>query len=306
MEQTINKVAIVGMGPSGISAAIYLKRSGIDPICFEKGEVGGKLNIIHEIENYPGFLGTGKELSEDFSKQVSHFNINVVHENVLSIMEEEGYFSIRTDAGTYKFLSVIIASGIREKPFDVPNSDTYGNNGISRCAECDGAFYKGKTVAVIGNSTFSLKDASYLASIDGQVIFISEKELPLLSKEKESFLSNKNASILEDYKIISTSGTNHIEKIKLVSNKTKEEKEIEVSALFILLGSTPISEFLGYMDILDSNGNIKTDNKMQTEVKGIFAIGDIHNTPLRQVVSAASDGAIAAISCRQYLLSLKK
>lgn len=304
--ENINKVAIVGMGPSGISAAIYLKRSGIDPICFEKNEIGGKLNIIKEIENYPSFLGTGEELKNQFSHQADFFKLNIVHQNVLSIMEEDGIFSIRTDGGTYSFQSVIIASGIREKPLDIPNSDSYFGNGISRCAECDGPFYKGKTVAVLGNSTFALKDASYLASIDGKVIFISQEKLPeSLVKDKEDFLAHSNTEILEGYKIIGSKGTKHMDSLELES-ATGEKRNVETEALFILLGATPITEFLGYMDILDDKGNIYTDLNMETKQKGLFATGDIRNTPLRQVVSACSDGAIAAVSCRRYLLSLKK
>lgn len=304
--ENINKVAIVGMGPSGLSAAIYLKRSGIDPVCFEKKEIGGKLNIIKEIENYPSFLGTGEELKEQFSRQADFFKLNIVHQNVLSILEEDGIFSIRTDGGTYNFQSVIIASGIREKPLDVPDSDSYSGNGISRCAECDGPFYKGKTVAVLGNSSFALKDASYLASIDGKVIFISQDKLPdSLDKDKKEYLSHPNAEILEGYKIVGSKGTKHMDSLELES-LAGEKKNVETEALFILLGATPITEFLGYMDILDDKGNIFTDSNMETRQKGLFAVGDIRNTPLRQVVSACSDGAIAAVGCRRYLLGLKK
>jgi len=237
---------------------------------------------------------------------MEHFSITSVKENVLSIMQEEEGFSLRTDGGNYLADAVIIASGIREKPFDIPNSDTYFGNGISRCAECDGAFYKGKKVAVLGSSSFALKDASYLATIDGDVTFICESTLgEELNKDKEDFLSHSNAHIKEGYKIISSSGSRHLEKLVLENQSTKEKEGIEADGLFILLGSTPISEFLGYMDILDKNGNIKTDEKMRTSVEGLFAIGDIRNTPLRQVVSACADGANAAISARQYLLSKK-
>jgi thioredoxin reductase (NADPH) len=307
MDEKIYQTAIIGMGPSGISAAIYLKRGGVNPICFEQNEIGGKLNQIKEIENYPGYLGDGKGLAEQLKEQVKHFELDVRKETVLSISKEDDKtFTVKTTADSYHFLSVIIASGIREKPYAVKGSEKYSDNGISRCAECDGPFYKGKKVAVIGSSIHAIKDASYLASIDGFVYFISPDKNILSSSEMKELSKKDNFSLLAPYTIVDSDGTKHMESLTLENSETKEIKKIDTSALFILLGSTPLSEFLGYMDVADEKGQLIADERMKTKEEGLYAVGDVRNTPLRQVITAVADGGLAAINVRSYLAALKQ
>ena len=304
----LNKVAIIGMGPSGITAAIYLKRSGITPICFEQNDIGGKLNILKEIENYPGYIGDGKGLSEKFIEQIKHFDIDVKKEAVQSINKNpDNTFTIKTDAGSYLFQAVIIATGIREKPFKVPGSEAYFENGISRCAECDANFHKNRPVAVIGNSQEAIKDTIYLASICSPVYLInSTSEYKANQEEVEKLKALNNVTIYNPYKIVGSSGQRLISKLVIENVETKEQKTLDVEGLFIFLGATPMTEFLGYMDILDEKGNIAVDEHMKTRVDGLFAIGDIRNAVLRQVITAVSDGGVAAVSARNYLNSLKK
>jgi thioredoxin reductase (NADPH) len=307
-ERKIYPVGIIGMGPSGIAAAIYLKRSNISPLCFEQSQVGGKLNIIKEIENYPGFMGEGKELAEKLQKQAAHFEIEIRSESVRSVTQnEDGTFTLKTDRAEYLFQAVIITAGIRDKPFAVKGSETYMENGLSRCAECDAPFHKGKPVAVIGSTSEALKDSVYLASVCSPVYLINPSgQFAASEAEVKNFSSLPNAQIVAPFEIESSQGQRHLEKLNLLNKATGERKTLDVEALFIFLGSTPMSEFLGYMDVLDEKGQIKTDEHMATSVPGLFAAGDVRATPLRQVITAVSDGGIAAVSCRGYLSQLKK
>lgn len=298
MENKVYDAAIVGMGPAGIACAIYLKRSNLKIICFEKDKVGGALNKINEIENYPSFVGTGEELAKKFDEQLKHFEIDIIHQGVSSINpNDDGTFLIRTIGDTYSVKSVIVCSGIKQRPFVVPNSIAYHENGISRCAECDGPFSKNKPVAVYSSTSSGAKEAIYLASLCSKVYFINpEEKIEGDQTIVEELSKLPNVEILNGTKIKSTTGTRKIETITLSNEQT-----FQVNALFLFIGATPITEFLGYMDVTDKFGQIKTNEKMETSVKGLFACGDSRITPLRQVVSACSDGAIAAVSVRNYL-----
>lgn len=306
MEQ-INNVAVIGMGPSGIAASIYLARSNMHPVCFEEKEIGGKLNLMKEIENYPGYIGSGKGLAEDFRKQVEHFQIEVRKESVRSITRnEDGTFLIKTDKDQYLFKAVIIATGIREKPFAVPGSDAYFGNGLSRCAECDAPFHKNKPVAVVGNSEEAVKDTIYLASICSPVYLINEEEgYKADEKDVKELASLGNVIVKEGYKIVDSQGRMRLQGIT-IENKEGKKENLEVEGLFIFTGATPMADFLGYMDILDEKGNIKVNEHMQTSVPGLFSCGDVRNSVMRQVVTAVNDGGIAAVSARNYLHSLSK
>lgn len=309
MEKEINDVAIIGMGPAGISAAIYLTRSNVNPICFEPGLVGGKLNWVHEIENYPSYVGTGKGLAENMSAQVEHFQLDVRKERVINVNpNDDGTYLLVTDKKEYIFKSVIIANGMKEKEYKVKGSEKYNSVGISRCAECDAAFHKGKPVAVIGKTNKAYKEAIYLASIVGKVYLINEDgKIDADKSLVDEFNQLENTETIFDYKIVDSAGTQHIEKISLVDNHDADKtRDIEVNGLFLFVGATPIYEFLGYMDIVNKSGFIQVDDKKSTTNPGLFAVGDCSDTKLRQVVTAVSDGAIAAINCVAYLRQLKK
>jgi len=309
MIEELNDVAIIGMGPAGITAAIYLDRSNIKPICFEPGKIGGKLHQVKEIENYTAFLGTGVELAAEMEKQVKHFALDVRKERVISVNpNEDKTYTVVTDNKEYKFRSVIIANGMKEKPFEVKGSEKYFGNGISRCAECDAAFHKGRPVAVIGDTNKAYKEAIYLAGVVGKVYLINEGDKVKADKEVvDEFYSMDNTEIINGYKIANSEGEHHLQKLFLVgTNDASKNMELEVDALFIFIGATPIYEFLGYMDIVNGSGFINVDDSKMTKNEGVFAAGDCSDTKLRQVVTATADGALAAINCAAYLRKSKK
>lgn len=307
MSETVRPVAIAGMGPAGIAASIYLARSNVFPVCFEEKEIGGKLRVLKEIENYPGYMGEGRILADDFEKQVEHFHVEVKKESVRSIAQNpDGTFTLKTDKETYLFQAVIIATGIREKPFKVPGSEKYFENGLSRCAECDAPFHKGKPVAIIGNSEEALKDTLYLASLCEPVYLLNEgSSFNANESLVKEVLSNPKVIYKEGVAVVSSDGKRRLESLTL-KHKDGSEETIGVEGFFLFLGATPMADFLGYMDVLDEKGNIKVDEHMRTSVPGLFAVGDVRNSVLRQVITAVSDGGVAAVSARSYLTSLAK
>jgi len=303
MENKLYDAAVIGMGPAGIASSIYLKRANIDFICFEKENIGGTVNKLNEIENYPSYVGNGKDLVDKFKDQLQHFDINPIKEQVISINQnDDETFLIRTVGNTYLTKGVIVATGIKQRPYVVPNSQSYNEMGISRCAECDGPFSKGKPVAVLSSSSNGAKEAMYLASICSKVYFINpEDKFEGDNKIVDQLKQLDNVEIFMKTKIISTSGTRKISTITLDNNLT-----IDVNALFLFIGATPMTEFLGYMDVMDKFGQIITNEKMETSVKGLYACGDTRVTQLRQVITAVSDGGIAAINLRAYLQNYGK
>jgi thioredoxin reductase (NADPH) len=309
MEKDIKDAAIIGMGPAGVAAAIYLARSNVNPICFEPGKIGGKLYQVREIENYPAYLGTGEGLAKNMEKQIEHFDLDIRKERVININpNDDGTYLVVTDKQEYLFKSVIIANGMKEKEYAVKGSEKYNSIGISRCAECDAAFHKGQPVAVIGNTNKAYKEAIYLAEIVGKVYLINETGKFDADQELiDDFNKMENTETISGFKIIDSEGSQHIEKLILADvNDENKKREININGLFLFVGATPIYEFIGYMDIVNESGFIQVDEKKSTTNEGLFAIGDCSDTKLRQVVTATGDGAIAAINCVSYLRKLKK
>lgn len=292
---------VVGLGPAGVSACIYLKRSSVDVLGIDKGEIGGKLNSIKEIENYPSYIGSGEELAKKMKDQIDELNVPYIRGKVSTINQEDDGFLVMTSEGDIKAKSVIVSSGILEKPYKVIGSDSYFGNGISRCAECDAAFYKNKPVGVYIEDEHGVKEAIYLSDIVESVYLVVKADYSSFSADiREKVAQKNNISVYSDCEIIDSKGARHIEQIVLSNGET-----LKVDGLFLFIGASPISDFLGYLDVIDAKGFIKVDQNMKTSVPGFFAAGDISNTNLRQVVSAVSDGAKAAISARAYLKTLK-
>ncbi len=293
------EVAIIGMGPGGVSAAIYLSRYGMKPVCFEKDLIGGKTNYTEKIANYAGYLDEkGPQLGLNFSQQLDRFAIKTIYKEVKSVMPNpDGTFDISYGKEVHTFRYVILANGLGEKTYDVKGSDKFSKRGISRCAICDGAFYKGKNVAVLGGGNSAVEEAAYLASICPNVYLISHS-VPFKAEQAvmEEFTSHSSAHIYAPYDIKESRGDKILEGLTLVNLEDKTEVDIDINGLFIYIGSIPVNQFLLVKDVLDEHGFVVTDEKMKSKVDGLYAIGDCRKTPLRQVATAVSDGAIAANS----------
>ena len=291
------EVAIIGLGPAGTSAAIYLKRYGMIPYCYEKEVVGGKVNQTEKIENVAGIKSIGgPDLGMLLEDQLGSYDIAPIYQEVKELsLNEDGTFHLVTNKESHDFKYVILANGLAERPFPIPGEEEFHKRGISRCAICDGPLYKGKDVAVVGAGNAAFEEATYLASICSHVTLVARrKEFRADESVVALFRKQKNATIYAPYEVISAAGNAVLESITIRNKETKEEKMISVSGLFLYVGEIPSTSFLKIEGLANEKGYLVTDNYLETKVKNLYAVGDCRDTPLRQVATATGDGALAA------------
>lgn len=291
------KVAIIGLGPAGVSCAIYLKRFGMDPVCFEKELVGGKVNKTEKIENYAGIVSIkGPQLGMTLEDQLAKFDIKPIYDEVKEVrLNEDGTFHVVYYSAEDDFRYVVLANGLGEKPFPIKGEETFSKRGISRCAICDGSFYKGKDVAVIGAGNSAFEEAIYLSDICSHVTLIARRnEYRAQEAVVRQFVSKNNTTVLSPYDVVEVKGSKNIESIVLKNKEDNSIREVAISGLFLYVGEKACSDFVKIDGIKDNNGVIITDSKTRTRVKNLFACGDCRDTDLRQVITATSDGALAA------------
>lgn len=278
-------VVIIGAGAGGMSAAIYAKRAGKSVLILEKMFAGGQMNAIDKIANFPSYENiSGYELALNMRKQVESLGVEIKNEEVVScsLLGEEKI--VRTHKNEYVAKSIVIATGARSKPLDVQNEKQFLGRGLSYCATCDGKFFEGKNVAVVGTSETAKNDILYLCNLASKIYFVT-------TSEKKCFCDEKIEEET-DSKIVDILGENKLEGIVIKSLKDEKEQKIFVDALFVELGKSPdLSAFEGLE--LDSKGFVEVDEKMQTNIPGVFAVGDVRSGSLKQIVTACSDGAIA-------------
>ncbi len=304
----INKdILIVGAGPAGISAAIYLSRSKYSFVLLEKEMVGGKLNTITDIDNYPGFVTiSGPELIEKYNDQLKARGIEVTHDNIKKITKENDFFQVVAEKNTYIVKVLIIATGSTTKKSGVPGEKEYQGQGISYCAVCDGFFYRNKDVLVFANESKGYKEALYLEKLVNKLYLVNDNNIDDVDGDLETLKNSKRVDFLYGFSIKGYFGdTFGLSGVILENNKTKDELSINVSGAFPFIGDIPSSYFLNSLNLVMSNGYIDVDNNFETNVKGVYAIGDIVHKSLKQIVTASSDGAIAATSAIRYLNSKK-
>ena len=297
-------VVIIGSGIAGISAAIYLKRSSLSFVLLDKSMPGGKLNIIHRIDNYPGYPSiSGLELSKSLLEQCKQLGIEFSYGEVNKVEKVDSNFLTRTDIDSYLSKVVIVASGLSEAKLNIPGEKQYFGKGVSYCATCDGPFFKNKDVAIYGYKDFAFEDAIYLSSLVNRLYFILPKSPLATETHLNEVKKAKNITIFDGYSLKEIKGDNTVNSI--VINKDNENKELEVSAIFPLFEQISSSSFLSPLSIKMSNGFIDADKDGKTNVDGVYAVGDIVNKKLRQLINAASEGALAAISSINYVRSKK-
>ncbi len=292
-------VVVIGSGIAGISASIYLKRSNASFALLDKGAPGGKLNNIHRIDNYAGMASiSGPELASALMEQANGLGVAFDYGNVVGVSQEEGGFLIRGEGESWKAKSIIIATGLSSRKQTVPGEKERVGRGVSYCATCDGAFFKGKTVAVVGYEDHAVEDALYLSSIVSKVYFIAPMPIVGAPVHVEALKACPNVEIMEGSSLLSISGDPLVKSI-LISTKDGE-KELEISGVFPLFGEAPSNAPFASLGVKMEKGFIIVDADMRTNVPGVFACGDVVSKKLRQLITAASDGAIAATSAISY------
>lgn len=302
-------IVILGGGPAGLSAGIYAARSTASTAIIDTTMLGGQPSNYLELENYPGFpvIG-GYDLMEKFEEHADKFNVQKFPmQEITSIDLKSNPKVIETLDGTFHARVVIIACGAQSKKLGVKGELEYVGRGVSYCAVCDGAFYKNKTVTVVGGGNAAVEEAMYLTKFADKVYVIHRRDALRADKiVQERAFANPKIEFIWDSKVSEIQGDNVVTTAVVENVKTGEITNLKTDGVFPYIGFTPNVEGINGQVEQDSNGFIITDNTMQTSVNGVFAAGDVRNTPLRQVITAASDGAVSAVYASKYLESIEE
>ncbi len=298
-------VMIIGGGPAGLSAAIYAARGGLKTGLFEKGIIGGQINVTDEVENYPGFPEplSGFDLTDKMKQQAERFEAQFIDEEVTAIGLEGLCKIVETRENKYRAKALIVCTGAHPRLLNVPGEERFTGRGVSYCATCDGALYRDKVVAVVGGGDSAIEEGLFLTRFATKVIVIHRRhELRAQKIIQERAFHNPKMEFIWDTVVQEIHGDGKIEKLELVNRKTNAISFIPVDGIFIYVGILPNNELLESRLELDSGGFVITDDHMHTNVPGIYAAGDIRHTVLRQVVTATSDGAVAAWSAEKWII----
>ena len=301
MEQ--RELVIIGAGPAGLTAAVYGKRAGLDVLVLEKGKAGGQILITSEIENWPGTISaSGVGLADSFRAHAEHFKAEFRTATVKELRPAGGRTVVVTDQGEIEAKALIIATGANFRKQGCPGEKEFTGKGVSYCAVCDAAFFEELEVAVIGGGNTAVEEACYLTQFAEKVYIVHRRDQFRADKMVvDHALSNPKIVPVMDSVLESIEGSDIVEKIVVRNVKTHEKRESPLSGVFIFIGSLPNDEYVHDLLQKDEGGWIVTDASLQTSVPGIFAAGDVRDTSLRQVVTAAGDGARAAMSAYAYL-----
>lgn len=309
MKNVDYELVIIGGGPAGLTAGLYAARAGLKVILLEKIVLGGQIFISDWIENYPGFPEglSGPDLVQRFADQAKRFGLNIENNEAVSMDLSEPLKKIVLNDRTVTTHTIIIASGASPKKLGVPGEDTFYGKGVSSCATCDGPFFKGRIVAAVGGGDTAVKESIYLTKFVKKIYLIHRRDQLRAEAilQKRAF-ANEKIEIIWDSVLTSINGLTHVESINVQNVKSAEKQTLSVDGCFIWVGEIPNTKFLADSLKLDDNGFVVADINMETSVPGVFAVGDVRNTPLRQVATAVGDGAIAAFSAGHYIENLKK
>lgn len=312
MEQNILDCVIVGSGPSGFTAAIYAARADLKPELYTGLEPGGQLTTTTEVDNFPGYPAgiTGPEMMMDLQKQAERFDTKVHYEMITKAeFSKENGGVHKLYAGNKEILAktVIISTGATAKYLGLDDEKKYAGGGVSACATCDGFFYRGKDVVVVGAGDTAAEEATYLAKLTKKVTMLVRKDVFRASKAMIHRVENTpNIEVKFNHELIGIEGENSlVERAVIINNQTQEKSTVDVEGIFIAIGHKPNTDiFAGQID-LDENGYIVTEKgSTRTNLPGVFAAGDVQDHIYRQAITAAGSGCMAAMDAEKYLAEL--
>jgi thioredoxin reductase (NADPH) len=292
---------IIGGGPAGLTAGIYAQRARLKTLLLEKEVIGGQIAVSDVIENYPGFPSiSGAELMEKFEQQARGLGLEIKLTDVIAVQKKGEEKIVKTSDGDLIARTVIVATGAKPRRLGIPGEKELTGKGVSYCATCDGPFFKGQKVLVVGGGDTAVKEAVYLSKIANKV-YIAHRRDQLRAEKiiQEKAMSTPNIEILWSHILKEIKGKTGVEKVVLQNLKDNTVKELDVEGVFVFVGINPTTDFVDVEK--DKQGFIKTDQDMRTSVKGIFAAGDCRTTALKQVSTAVGDGAIAAFVAEKYI-----
>ena len=305
------KLIIIGTGPAGYTAALYAARADLSPLVFTGEQIGGQLTTTTEIENFPGFPEgiMGPELMFNMSQQAEKFGARYAYENVLSVTQEActGLFVVTTSEGAYKAQAVIVATGATARYLGIEGEKELIGHGLTACATCDGAFYRDVPVCVVGGGDSACEEASFLTRFASKVYLIHRRDALRASKAmQQRVLTNEKIEPVWNSTISAyhTDESGEVTSVTLKDTQTGEERPLEVKCVFMAIGHTPNSKFLGDLADVDEAGFIKTIGSTATKTAGLFAAGDVADPHYQQAISAAGMGCRAALDAERYIVSL--
>jgi len=304
----MNDVVIIGAGPGGMTAAIYAVRANLKTVMLEKAAPGGKMINTYEVENWPG-VGkvTGFDLSEKFFNHTQELGVEYQYGDVVEVVNKGDYKEVHTaDGNVIETKVVIIGSGTEPRKLGAPGEDKLSGKGISFCAVCDGAFFKNKHVVVLGGGNSAIEESVFLTSMNVTVTVVNI--LDSLQADPKAIDQAKATKMIDfklGYEVQEFVGEQSLSSVRIKNVSTNEEEVIEAQGAFIFIGHIPKTDFVKSLNITNDWGYIQANDRMETSVPGIYAIGDVIEKELRQIVTATSDGAIAAQNAAKYIETIK-
>lgn len=300
-------VIVIGAGPAGMTAALYASRANLSVLMLDRGIYGGQMNNTAAIENYPGFKSIlGPDLAKEMYESSTQFGAEYAYGSVESIRDDGAAKLVKTDMGE-EFIgkAIIIGTGSEYKKLGVPGEEDFSGRGVSYCAVCDGAFFKGMHLIVVGGGDSAIEEGIYLTQLASKVTVIHRRDQLRAQKiSQDRAFANPKMEFIWNSNVTEIVGDDKVTGVKVKNNQTGEDSFIEAAGVFIYVGVKPMTAPFKDLGILDENGWIPTDNLMHTKVPGIFAVGDVRKKNLRQVATAVGEGGTAGQQAYEYIQSL--
>ena len=303
-EKSSYDVIIIGGGPAGLTAGLYTSRARLSSLLIEKAIIGGQITNAELVENFPGFAEgiSGMELTQLMHQQATRFGLETITAGATGLEVRGDERVVKTDDGYYTAKVVIIAGGSRAQLLGVPGEDEFTGKGVSYCATCDAPFFSNRPTAIVGGSDVAITDALHLAQFASKVIVIHRRDqLRATAILQERAFAEPKIEFLWDTVVEKIEGDNFVTKLAVRNVKTDKKSALDLSGVFIAIGYKPDTEYLKGTVPLDDGGHIITNHKMETEIPGVYAAGDIRLDSARQAITAAGDGATAAVYAHKYL-----
>jgi thioredoxin reductase (NADPH) len=299
------KVVVIGSGPAGLTAALYTARALLDPLVIVGNQLGGQISITSEVENYPAFPEgtTGPELVELMQKHAERFGARLEYDSVIEVDFTNGSpFTIKTHAKEIQADAVIVTAGASPRKLGVPGEDELVGRGVSYCATCDGFFFRGKDVAIVGGGDSALEEAIFLTKFANSVRIIHRRdELRAGATLQKRAVANEKISFIWDTVVDEIQGNGQVKGLLTRNLKTGETAVLPTDGIFVYIGHFPNSQFLINQLVMDEHGYVITDELMRTSVPGVFAAGEIQDAIYRQIATSVGQGTAAAMQCERWL-----
>lgn len=300
-------VVIIGAGPAGMTAALYASRANLSVVMLDRGIYGGQMNNTADIENFPGFKSVlGPDLSKDMYESSTQFGAEYAYGSVESIRDDGATKLVKTDMGDeFEAKVVIIGTGSEYKKLGVPGEEDFSGRGVSYCAVCDGAFFKGTDVVVVGGGDSAIEEGLYLTQLASKVTVIHRRDQLRAQKIiQDRAFANPKMEFVWNSNVTEVVGEGKVTGVKVNNNQTGEDSFIEAAGVFIYVGVKPMTAAFADLGILDEQGWIPTDDHMHTKVPGILSVGDVRKKDLRQITTAVGDGGVAGQQAYEYIQAL--